>query len=132
MPAGDAKCHELLVSYAEASKINLSAITETLRTARILAKRGGRLEATLADLQVTIRDVRMPMDCILAADAGEFDPADDCSRPVKRRRGAVAMPSRDIGEPAAPDEADNFEIGAREVVPPQVHRRAVAPSPAAR
>ena len=132
MPAGSVACHDLLVSYAEASKINLSAVYETLRTARIQAKRAGRSEATFADIQTAIRDVRMPMDCILAADPADFDPAGDFSRPAKRRRGASAIPPRDIGEPAASDEAEGFEVGKREVVPPQVHRRAVASSPAAR
>ena len=132
MPAGSAKCLDLLVSYAEASKINLSAIVETLRTARIQAKHEGRTEATFSDLQTAIRSVRIPMDNYLAADATRFAPAQDLPQPAHRRRRASAIPSRDIGEPSAPDDAEGFEVGAAEVLPPQVHRHAVAPSPAAR
>ena len=132
-PAGDKACHELLVSYAEASKINLSAITETLQTARIQAKRAGRTEATFADIQAVIRDVRAPMDCILAADPSQFDAAPDLSRSAKPRRQAPARRSRSVREPAAPAEsAEDFTFAEREVAPPQVHRRAVASSPAAR
>ena len=68
MPEGSADCHELLVRYAQASKINLSAVTETLRAARFLARKDGRNEATFADLQDAIAQIRAPMDWLLAAD----------------------------------------------------------------
>ena len=132
MPFGSAECHDLLVSYAQASKTNLSAIIETLRTARLLAKEDGRNQATFADLQATIRNVRLPMDSKLAVCSSQFDAPKDFSRPAKRRRQVSAVPSQDMGELFAPDNADGSEVGATEVVPPHVHHRAVAPSPAAR
>ena len=68
MPEGSADCHELLVRYAQASKVNLSAITETLRAARFLAQKDGRTEATFADLHDAVAQIRAPMDWLLAAD----------------------------------------------------------------
>ncbi len=73
LPEGDADCHELLVRYAQAAKVNLSGITETLRAARFLARKSSRAEATFADLQDAVAQIRAPMDWLLVA-----DPADLC------------------------------------------------------
>ena len=72
LPEGDPDCHELLVRYAQASRINLSAITETLRAARFLARKAGRAEATFADLQDAVAQIRAPMDWLLAADPAQL------------------------------------------------------------
>ena len=72
LPEGSADCHELLVRYAQASRINLSAITETLRAARFLARKAGRAEATFADLQDAVAQIRAPMDWLLAADPAQL------------------------------------------------------------
>ena len=68
LPDGDPDCHELLVRYAQAAKVNLSGITETLRAARFLAHKSGRAEATFTDLQDAVAQIRAPMDWLLAAD----------------------------------------------------------------
>jgi hypothetical protein len=68
LPEAAPDCHELLVRYAQASKVNLSAITETIRAARFLARKSGRAEATFTDLQDAVAQIRAPMDWLLAAD----------------------------------------------------------------
>ncbi len=72
LPEGEPDSHELLVRYAQASKVNLSGITETLRAARFLARKAGRAEAAFADLQDAVAQVRAPMDWFLAADPAQF------------------------------------------------------------
>jgi hypothetical protein len=76
MPEGSADCHELLVRYAQASRINLSAITETLRAARFLARKSGRAEAAFTDIQDAVTHIRAPMDWLLAAHPPSFAPAE--------------------------------------------------------
>ena len=136
LPKGSTISHELLVSYAEASKTGLSAITGTVEAARLIAKKAGRSEASHADIQKAIRDVRAPMDCILAADPAHLAAQADFSSSAKPRRRPlgkarakhmqmVCMP------PAANEVTEDFSCAEREVVPPQAHRLAVAPSPAA-
>ena len=72
LPDGDPDCHELLVRYAQAAKVNLSGITETLRAARFLARKSGRAEATFTDLQDAVAQIRAPMDWLLAADPAQL------------------------------------------------------------
>ena len=72
LPEGSADSHELLVRYAQASKVNLSAITETLRAARFLARKSNRTEAAFADLQDAVAQIRAPMDWLLAADPAQL------------------------------------------------------------
>jgi hypothetical protein len=72
LPEAAPDCHELLVRYAQASTINLSGITETLRAARFLARKAGRAEAVFADLQDAVAQIRAPMDWLLAADPAQL------------------------------------------------------------
>ena len=72
LPEGSADGHELLVRYAQASKVNLSAITETLRAARFLARKSNRAEAAFADLQDAVAQIRAPMDWLLAVDPAQL------------------------------------------------------------
>ena len=72
LPEGSVDCYELLVRYAQASKVNLSAITETLRAARFLARKAGRAEAAFADIQDAVAQIRAPMDWLLAADPAQL------------------------------------------------------------
>lgn len=72
LPEGNGDCYELLVRYAQASKVNLSGITETLRAARFLARRTGRAEVAFTDLQDAVAQIRAPMDWLLAADPAQL------------------------------------------------------------
>ena len=72
LPEGSADGHELLVRYAQASKVNLSAITETIHAARFLARKSNRAEAAFADLQDAVAQIRAPMDWLLAADPAQL------------------------------------------------------------
>ena len=67
-PRADGDGHEPPVRCAQASKVNLSAIAETTRAARFLARESGRVEATFADLQDAVAQIRTPVDWPLAAD----------------------------------------------------------------
>ena len=58
--------------YAQASKVNLSAITETIHAARFLARKSNRAEAAFADLQDAVAQIRAPMDWLLAADPAQL------------------------------------------------------------
>jgi hypothetical protein len=101
-----------IVSYALTSPRHLSAVTDTVDEARVLARRAGRERVTFEDIDAAIQQFRIPSDKAQSSDRFE--------KPKRRLPiGSKALPAAGSGaaialRPSMP--------AAREIAPPEFSR----------